>query len=172
MTELYPKNKEHFKKLLPFAKKILSLLKKSKIDFVIYSSYATFFHTKDKNLRVHDLDILIKDKDYPKIMAVLRKKHIRFKFMPEWDTLEIKKEGLKIDIDRMGKGCKNILKGKIPEKTIKSNFYGVPVKIVTIRDLYETYCRGYRLSVEDREKIGKKIKYLRSFIKNDKNVDG
>jgi hypothetical protein len=163
-TNLFPKNKEHFKKLIPFAKKILLVLKENKINFVIYSSYATFLHTKDKNLRVHDLDILIKEKDYPKIMQALEKRKIKFKFLPEWDTLEIKKRKLKIDIDRMGKGCKGIKQGCLPKKTVRGNFYGIPVKLVTIQDLYNTYYRGYKLVPEEKVKLGKKVQYLKKFM--------
>ncbi|MCK5449246.1 hypothetical protein KAI32_00095 [Candidatus Pacearchaeota archaeon] len=163
-TNIFPKNKEHFKKLLPFAKKILLILKENKINFVIYSSYATFFHTKDESLRVHDIDILIKEKDYPKVMQALEKSKFKFKFMPEWDTLEIKKEKLKIDIDRMGKGCKGIKQGSLPKKTVSADFYGIPVKLVTIQDLYDTYYRGYKLVPEEKVKLGKKVQYLKKFM--------
>jgi hypothetical protein len=163
---LYPKNKFHFKKLVPFAKKIFSLLNKSKIKSVIYSSYATFYHAKDENLEVHDIDLLIADKDYPKIMELLRKNKIEFKFMPEWDTLEIKEGKLKFDIDRMGEGgCKNIKEGGLPSKTIKIDFYGTQVRIVTPEDLYDTYYRGYIRTTEDKEKLKEKLNYLKKFLK-------
>jgi len=162
----YPKNKSHFKKLLPFAKKIFSILKEKKINFVIYSSYATFFHTKDEGLKVHDLDILIEDKNYPKVMSALNTAKIKFKFMPEWDTLEIKKGKLKVDIDRMGEGgCKNIKEGGLPSKTVKADFYGAKVKIVTLEDLYDTYYRGYLRTIEDKEKLRNKLNYLKKFLK-------
>jgi hypothetical protein len=162
-----PKNKGHFKKLITFARRIFLILKENKVDFVVYSSYATFFHTKDEKLEVHDIDVLIADKDYPKIIEALKRRKVKFKFLPEWDTLEVKEGRLKIDIDRMGKGCKGIKKGGLPNKTISTDFYGIPAKLVTIQDLYATYYRGYKLATEDKIKLGKKIKYLKDFL--DKN---
>ena len=162
--KIYPKNKEHFKKLIPFVKKIFSLLRDNRIPFVIYSSYAVFHYTKDPNLEVNDLDVLIDQKKLPNVMEVLRKNKIKFKFLPEWETLIIKKGKLKLDIDWMGKGGKGIKEGNIPSKTISINFFGIPAKLVTLPDLCDTYLRGYKRTKEDKAKILKKIKHLEAFL--------
>ena len=161
---IYPKNKEHFKKLIPFAQKIFLLLKKNRIKSVIYSSYAVFYHTKDSSLKVNDIDVLIEKKNSKKVMSILRKNKIKFKFLPEWDTIIIKKGKLKFDIDWMGKGCKDIKEGHISKKTIKIDFYGVPSKLMTMQDICNTYIRGYNLTQEDKIKIGEKIKHLEKFL--------
>ena len=57
--KISPKNKEHFKELIPFAKEIIKICKDNKIKTVIYGSFAHFYHTKDKNMKVNDIDILI-----------------------------------------------------------------------------------------------------------------
>ena len=46
---IYPKNKEHFKKLIPFAQKIIKLCKDNRVEPIIYGSFAHFYHTKDGN---------------------------------------------------------------------------------------------------------------------------
>ncbi len=51
-----PKNKQLFKKLIPFAQKIIKLLQKNKIPLVIYGSFAHFYHTKDKNMKINDME--------------------------------------------------------------------------------------------------------------------
>ena len=66
MKPQHPKNKQHFKELIPFAKQIINICKNNKITPVIYGSFAHFYHTKDKNMKVNDIDILIQKKDFPK----------------------------------------------------------------------------------------------------------
>jgi len=63
-----PKNKEYFKKLIPFAKEIISICKENKIDPIIYGSFAHFYHTKDKTMNVNDIDIIVPKKDLKKIV--------------------------------------------------------------------------------------------------------
>jgi hypothetical protein len=53
-TNIYPANKEHFEKLIPFAQEIIALCKENKISPIIYGSFAHFFYTKDKSLNVND----------------------------------------------------------------------------------------------------------------------
>ena len=71
----YPKNKEYFKKLIPFTQKIISLCRDSGIDPVIYGSFAHFIHTKDKSMNVNDIDLLIPKKDFPKAKRFLEKEN-------------------------------------------------------------------------------------------------
>ena len=70
---MLPKNKEYFKKLKPFAKKIILLLKNAKIEPVIYGSFAHFYHTKDKDITVNDVDLLIPKKKSAKVIKILEK---------------------------------------------------------------------------------------------------
>ena len=53
---IYPKNKKFFKELIPFSKNIIKILQKNKITPVIYGSFSHFYHTKDKNIRVNDIE--------------------------------------------------------------------------------------------------------------------
>jgi predicted nucleotidyltransferase len=107
---LYPSNREIFKKLIPFAQKIISICKENKIDFLIYGSFAHFYHTRDEKMSVNDIDIIISNhkKNFPKLVKLLKKEKIKFDYFPEWETMIIKKGKLKVEIDSVGLGYKRI----------------------------------------------------------------
>ena len=166
MKPIYPKNKEHFLKLVPYAKRILSLLEKNKIPNVIYGSFAHFYHTRDKNMKVNDIDIMIKNKDFPKVIKIIEKEKITFKYHPGWQTCVIKKGKLKVEVDSVSLGYK-----KIKEKTLfkksghdKVDFYGLKVSLLSLRDLEEMYPVAYNRSRDDKARILKKIKHFERFF--------
>jgi len=79
---IYPKNKQLFKELIPFAQQIIKTLQENKITPIIYGSYAHFYHTKAKDLKVNDIDLMISNhkKNFPKIVKLLEQEKIKFKF--------------------------------------------------------------------------------------------
>jgi len=164
--KIYPKNKQHFKKLISFAKKILLICKENKISTIVYGSFSHFYRTKDSGMKVNDIDILIKKKDFKKIIGLLEKEKIKFKYYPEWPTCIIKKGKLKVEVDGVGEGYKTI-----KEKTLfmkkrhdSVDFYGVKVRLLKLRDLIEMYPIAYKRSKDDKARILKKIKHLEKFL--------
>jgi len=162
--KIYPKNKEHFKKLLPFAKKILSLCEKNKIPPIIYGSFAHFYYTKDQNMKVNDIDIIIPKKDFKKLMKVLEENKIKFKFIPKWFIIVIKKGKLKVEVDDVGTGYKTLKENSILKRVNKINFYGMKVRMITLKHLEEIYPVAYGRSEDDKAKLLKKIKHLEKFL--------
>jgi hypothetical protein len=130
--QIYPKNKEHFKKLIPFAQKVISLCKEVGAEPVVYGSFAHFYHTQDKTMNVNDIDLMISDhkRNFPKIVKILGKKKIKFEYYPEWETMIIKKGKLRVEIDSVGLGYEGF-----DEKTLflkehdNTNFYGINIKL-------------------------------------------
>jgi hypothetical protein len=162
---IYPKNKEYFKKLIPFAKKIISICQDNKIQPVVYGGFAHFFYTKDKNMEVNDIDIIIPKKDFPKIIKLLEKNKVKFKYYPQWATIVIKKGKLKVEIDEAGSGYKTLTKKSLSKNIFnKIDFYGTEVKMITLKQLEEIYPVAYNRSREDKQKILKKIKHLEKFL--------
>jgi hypothetical protein len=162
-----PSNKQHFQKLVPFAKEIMILLKKNKISSVIYGSYAHFYYTQDETMKVNDLDIMIpnSEKNFPRIVEILKDSEIKFKYFPKWETLIIKKGKLKVEIDSVGLEYKSSKDKTILKTTKKINFYGIRVNMITLKQLEEIYLVAYGRSIEDKAKILKKIKRLERFLK-------
>tara|TARA_Y100000310_G_scaffold322941_1_gene382682 strand:- start:3163 stop:3669 length:507 start_codon:yes stop_codon:yes gene_type:complete len=161
----YPKNKEHFKELIPFAKRIIRICKDNKIRPIIYGSYAHFVHTGDENMKVNDIDILIQKKNFPKIVKLLEREGIKFKYYPEWSTIIIKKGKLKVEVDEIGKGYKTLNDKSLSKRVFnKVNFYGLDVEIITLKHLEEIYPIAYNRSEEDKARIKKKLKHLERFL--------
>jgi len=93
---IYPKNKKKFLKLLDFADEILKICKKFKIIPMVYGSLAVFIYTKNKNLKINDIDFLIRENDIKKIISNLEKKKFKYKYSKKWHVLQIFKNRLKI----------------------------------------------------------------------------
>jgi|TARA_B100000315_G_scaffold210786_1_gene207258 predicted nucleotidyltransferase len=162
----YPKNKEHFKKLIPFAKRIIKICKDNKIRPIIYGSYAHFVHTNDSSMKVNDIDILIQKKNFPKIVKLLERGGINFKYFPEWSTIIIKKGKLKVEVDEIGKGYKTLNDKYLSKGRFnKIDFYGLGVEIITLKHLEEIYPVAYNRSKNDKARIKKKLKHLERFLR-------
>ena len=162
--KLYPKNKEQFKKQIIFTKKIMKIFEKNKIKCVIYGSFAHFYYTKDEKMRVNDIDILIKKKDFDNVVKALEKSKFRFKYYPQWETLIIRDGRLRVEIDSISLGYPSIKKDMLPNKISKIDFYGLEAKMITLNALEEIYPIAYKRTNDNKVKIRKKIKHLEKFL--------
>jgi len=164
--KIYPANKEHFKKLIPFAKRIMSICQDAGASPVIYGSFAQFYHTKDENMEVNDLDVIFPKKDLPEILRLLEKNKIKFtRCSPNDYSIIIKKGKLKVELDDVGVGNK-ILNERTLSKDIfnKIDFYGIEVRIITLKQLEEMYPAAYLEANKTKKKVGMRIKHLEKFL--------
>jgi predicted nucleotidyltransferase len=164
MKKIYPKNKELFKELIPFTKKIISLCEKNKITPVIYGSFAHFYFTRDENMKVNDIDIMIDKKFLPKMSEILKKEKIRHNYYPKWETLIIKKGKLKVELDEVGAGYKTLNAKNFIRVSKKIDFYGKKVRMITLKNLLDIYPVAYKRSKDDKARILKKIKHIEKFL--------
>lgn len=164
--DIYPKNKEYFKKLIPFAKKIILICKRNKINLVIYGSFAHFYHTRDENMKVKDIDIIITRKGLLKLSKLLKKNKINFiRCSSQNYSMIVKKGKLKLELDEVGAGYKTISEQNLNKNIFdKVDFYGIVARIITLKQLEEIYLVAYNRSKEDKAKILKKIKHLEKFL--------
>jgi len=163
MKPKYPANKQFFKKLVPFTQRILKLCGKNKITPIIHGSFAHFYHTKDEKMRVNDIDIMVCRKDFYKMIKLLEDNKIKFKHYPKWEIIIIKKGRLQVEVDMPG-GYKLLNQRNLSRVTRKIDFYGIKVKMVTLRQLENIYQVAYARSTEDKAKIFRKIKHLEKFL--------
>lgn len=167
MKSPYPKNKEHFKRLIPFAQKIISICKEVGAEPIIYGSFAHFYHTKDKAMEINDIDLMIPEqgKNFPKIVSLLRKKNIKFEYLPKWETMIITNGKLRVEIDSVRLGYEGFDENKLFGKEYDLiNFYGLDTKLFKLKYLEDAYVRAYLKSTENKDKIMKKIKRLEKFL--------
>src|SRR3989344_783686 len=95
----YPKNKKQFLELKIFASEILEICDKIKVKPILYGSFMIFQYTKNKNLKVNDIDFYIREKDFEKLSKALKNKKINFEYPKKWHTLQASKGKLKIEFD-------------------------------------------------------------------------
>lgn len=156
---IFPKNKELFKKLIPFSQKIIKICRENKVDPIIYGSFAHFYHTQDEELKVNDIDLYVSENSFKKIIHTLNNKKIKYKYVPEWHTLIIKEGKLRVEIDSFDFFYKNLSKS-----ASKINFYGIKTKIIPLKNLEELYLIAYNRTNDNKRKILKKIKHLENFL--------
>lgn len=163
---IYPKNKEHFKKLIPFVQKIIEICRENNIDPIIYGSFAHFYHAKDKNMNVNDIDLIIAKDGLQKLSRLLKKKNVPFKRCSTEDySMVIQNGKLKIELDEVGSGYKTLNEESLSKNIFdKVCFYGVKVGIITLKQLEEIYSVAYNRSREDKTRILEKIKRLEKFL--------
>ena len=164
-----PKNKEQFKKLIPFAQRIIKICKDNDLIPVIYGSYSMFHHTKDSSIVVNDIDMIVPKKDFPKITKILKKENIKHTYIREYpdnkmSTITIEENGLKVELDETGKDYATINEQNILDASEEIDFFGIKLRIVSIEQLADIYQTAYHRSKEDKPKIQKKIKHLEKFL--------
>ncbi|MFH1802038.1 MAG: hypothetical protein ABH864_01145 [archaeon] len=165
--KLCPKNAEHFKKLIPFAQKIIQIIENVGIPTVVYGSFAHFYHTKDKSMKVNDIDIMIPDhkKNFPKVVRALKKAKIKHNYYPKWETLIIKKGNLKVEVDSVGRGYKTMKENTL----FKSNheridFYGLTIGLLKLNQIEEMYGRALIESDKTKLNVVHKVDLLEKFL--------
>lgn len=158
----YPKNKKHFIKLLSLAKSVISLCKRAKTKPIIYGSFSHFYHTRDKKMKINDIDLLIKEKDFFKIPKILEKNKIKFSFYPA--GIIVKKGKLKVEIDKMEKQFNTKKKEGFFKNLVIIDFYGVKCHTLSLKQLEKIYLAGDIIEEEDKMRMDRKIKHLEEFL--------
>ena len=166
MKQIYPKNSTYFKRLIPFAQKILKLIEDVGIPTIVYGSFAHFYHTKDKNMNVNDIDIMVPDhkKNLPKVSNLLKKVKIKHNYYPQWETLVIKKGDLKVEVDSLGKYKTMNEKTLFKSNNVKVDFYGLPIKMLKLNQIEEMYSRALIESDKTKLNVVHKVNLLEKLL--------
>ena len=149
---IFPSNKEHFIRLVEFCKEIIDLCDEQKIEAIIYGSLAVFVYTKNSNMNVNDIDILIKERDFKKIIKILNERRIRYHYDKRWHVLQILKNDLKLELDSIDFWQKGLARNYE-----ELDLYGKRVKILSLNGLRKVYKKASEAS-EDNS-VGNKKKF-------------
>ncbi len=136
-----PSNKDLFIKLVNFCKELLLICKRQGVEPVVYGSLAVLVYTKNPKMKVNDIDMLVKEEDFSKIIKALKEKGIKFNYNKEWHVLQVLKDNLKIEFDSIDFWQKD---SHLDFK--KLDFYGLTVKILGLDALREIYKRASEVS--------------------------
>lgn len=163
--KIFPKNKKHLDKLIPFAQKIIIICREADTDPVLYGSFAHFLHTGDKKIKINDINLLVRNKDLPKISSLLNKKGIESEYIPKESKIITTYKKLRVEIDGVGFDYKTIT-----DDSIFSDFFqrtdlaGIEVRAITLEQLEDIYSVAYNRARKDKKKILKKIKQLEKVL--------
>lgn len=160
--QIFPANKKIFNGLVLFCKRIFKICNEIGVEPVAYGSLAYFFYTKDKNLIIKDFDFLIPEKSFKKIIKVLKKENIKYKYSPEWHTLEIFVKNLKIDLDSVDYWYKDF------KKFERFELEGLTMKVVSLNELIEIYKKASQNAKNKKRAYYKKYNKLKKLNKKEK----
>jgi len=152
--KVYPSNKEFFVRSKAFCEQVLDICNKVGITPVAWGGLAYFGYTKDENTVIKDIDLLIPEDSFEKIIRVLEKKKIRYKYSAKWHTLQMFKNDLKIDLDSMDYWYKG------PRDFKDFDFDGLRVKTLGLEGLMSVYEKALA-SKDKHEEYHKKFEALK-----------
>ncbi len=146
--KIYPKNKSHFIKLKRFGKQIINILNKIDANPIIYGGLGFFAYSKNKDVIIRDIDIFIQEKFFSKFIEILNQKKISHKYHKKWHTIQIFKDGLKLEIDSKDFWYKGSGKNR------KFDFNGFQVNILILNEIIAIY--EYASKYSDKKLKNKK----------------
>ena len=98
MLDGFPKNQDHFVRLIRFLTRVLKICARLGIDPVVNGSLAVFAYTHNHDLDVNDVDLAISEADFERLRAALEADGISCR-LREWHVLQVESGDLKIDFD-------------------------------------------------------------------------
>ena len=148
----FPSNKEPFIRLVDFCKEIIDIYDDQNIEPIVYGSLAVFVYTKNPKMNVNDIDMLIGEKDFAKIIKVLKERKIKYNHDETWHVLQILKDDLKIEFDSIEFWQKDL-----PQDSQELDFYGKTIKILSLDTLKNIYKKASEVSQDNP--LGNKKKF-------------
>ena len=153
--KVYPKNKEYFIRLKKFGNEIKEICLAEGTEPILYGGLMYFAYTKDKNYKISDLDFLIPENSFEKIIKTLGEKGIKHKYNKKWHTMPIFKGDLRIEIDSI-----DFWQAKLPKSYTYFNFDGLKLKSMKLNDLIKIYKRASEVSHDKPEQHRKRYEAL------------
>ena len=154
---IYPRNKEKVIKLVVFYKQLLRICR---VNPLTYGSLIHFFYTKNRKAIVHDIDALLPEKDFKRVIEILEKNNIRYNHNEKWHVLQIFDKRLKIEFD-----SKDFWQKNLPNDYKEFEFHGMKFKTISLNGLKKIYLRASKESGDNPH--GNKKKFLAlSKVKN------
>ncbi len=163
----FPRNKEKFIKLVGFLKEILGICKGLNIQPILNASLAVFVYTRNTEMDVNDIDLLIPESQFPNIAYLLKDHGIEFQ-EKEYHVLRALKEDLKIDFDSIDYWPKQ-WGIKLPNNFERVQLQGLEISIIDLSNLIHTYWMGAKKSSTRSEDYRAKYESLEAIAEQSQN---
>jgi hypothetical protein len=160
LEPVYPRNKGEFKRLIAFCNELIIICKDLKITPIAYGSLVYFIYTKNSNIRVNDIDLLVSENALKKIDKALSKRKIKYKYSTKWHTIQIFRDDLKIEVDSYQFWSINLSHPKYYK------FSNCKLKIVSLKNLIAIYKWASINSKDNPKKYYKRYKALKNLKQN------
>ena len=146
------KNKQSIiRKQTYFTKEILPLLKSINISPVLWGSFAYLGYSKNFEISVNDVDVLIPKDTYNSLLSVLKEKNIKYNYVDGGDCIQIFKDDLTIEFDQIE---------KYPIKNFQEiDFGNFKLNATSLEDL----TRRYKLASEDKKVADWSMKKVKDY---------
>jgi hypothetical protein len=132
----WPKNREHFHKLLEFCKEVVAICQDLDIVPILNGSLAVFGYTQSRAISVNDVDLACSELEFPRLSRALAAKGIDHE-VKAWHVLQARRDNLKVEFDSM-----EFWMMGVSEDYTTMNIGGCVFKVVGHSDLRELYRRG------------------------------
>ena len=132
----FPKNKEHFSKLLELCEEIINVCEQLGVEPVLSAGLAVFAYTKDQEMEVNDIDLSCSESDFPKIREALEARGIKCK-VTGWHVLQVRRNNLKVEFDSREYWMKDLSENY---EVLKVG--NLQLKVVSLDNLKELYRKG------------------------------
>lgn len=146
------KNNIIFLQLLKFYKEINEIFRELNIQPTIYGSLAVFVYTKDESMNINDIDVLISEKEFLRIITELEKQNIKYNYNKKWQVLQILKDELKIELDSIERW-----QPKLSKEYTQIKINNQIIEILNLKSLEKVYLNAAQVS-KDKSKSNK-LKY-------------
>jgi hypothetical protein len=157
----YPKNKQNYLGLLKFGRKVQKICKHAGVNLIAYGSLVLLAYTKINNIIVNDIDFLVPESSFKKIINTFEKNKINYKYKPKWHTIIALKGKLKLEIDSIDFWHKNL---RLRFRYL--DFNGFKVKAVNLDSLTKIYKRASKVSHDNPERNLRKWRMLKGITKS------
>ncbi len=107
VIDTYPTNKEHYLKLLAFAKEVVEKLRAEGIGPVLWGGLAYFAYSRDESYNVSDMDLLIPEKQLSLALRTLKESPWTVDYIDGWDSIVVRKSQLRVELDPLERYCKS-----------------------------------------------------------------
>jgi SAM-dependent methyltransferase len=161
--QYYPKNKEYFKSLFEYAKRVFSICEKLNIQPIATGSLAYAAHTQDHQIEIHDIDFMVDKSNFPAIIIELSKQDDITYRETEYNSINTHWKGTHISFDSIAHYYTDL---EMNQVDVVIN--GIPFSIIGYDELIEVYKRGRDTIEIKRDEYQQKLDKLSFFLQNKK----
>jgi len=140
--------------LKKFGKEIIKLCKRVGVLPILYGGLLHAHYRGDKSSEINDIDFYIGEKDFGRVIDLLKKEKIKYNYSKKYHNLQVLKNGLKVELDSLDywySGKKNF---------VQFNFEDLKIKALTLEELKGVYKRASEVSKDNPKGNLKKFNEL------------